>query len=1104
MSESIEFQRYLESIRTTYQEWWKFYTLTDAAGKQQRSKEVSPFFDFNLIVKTVKREERERQEEKIERFSILEGLRRYADQQVLLVGRPGSGKSTALARLMLEEATNPQMGIPVLVELRYWQGSIEQLIYNSLKRHGLTVERLEAVLSRLLLLFDGVNELPSEEARSQLFAFRRYHPKLPMVFTTRDLSLGGDLGIEKKLEMQPLSEVQMREFVRSYLSAEHAEKMLRQLNDRLREFGQTPLLLWMLCEVIKQMPDDRLPSNLAGIFQSFTTAYEISSVRRHEVAVLKGDVKPLSDRRIWKKALKALAFLMMQGKTPVDFRVVIDRDEAERELGRFFSTEQFPVRDILDDLLKYHLLQNRRANEIEFRHQLIQEYYAAEALLQQLQNLNDEQLKREYLNFLKWTEPVALMMALNTNRELGLWIVRLALQIDLSLGARLAGEVKQEWQDEAITSLLEIEQSWLSIELLGITKSKAALPYLIQQFNGCLESCEDPWLCMLALNSVGEIDTEETTSFLLSILENDEIDGFIRTSAVQALKVRGNSEIVSRLLKILDNILKELKSKPRCQPPDPEFFTWSEWWGKSSSIARAIVTTFEQHWTLEIKQYLINLLFASEPGSQSEAANVLVKILNPDEVQSIIGTLRDSSTNVFTRSAIIHSFGKLQDSSIKHELYELIADEDEELMLRYDAAEVFSKAESAVLLIPNLLNTLQLPGNDTSMYSRWLEILIRISPVDAATLIDECFHRQSGLAYSAVGSFIHIQANNQPLKAILANHIDKLKKKVFDLELEPTIRGNIALALGQIEESKAIPILIALSKDQNSVVRMRSAEALGVIGEESAIPILMNMVFDEIKDVAGSAINALGEFRTPVVADFFLEKINYFLEDSLTFHAYVATLGKLLIPGFLSTLKILSYLDTSCTALRSIKAIQSSSKYYNYDIYQVYLEAQKHDRQIPQSSDRSHTIINNYPNVTEVKQTIMSNSSKYNFPNAQKVQIFEQVNTYIENNHPTDPEIKTAIADLTLLLTHLQTQHPQVTTESQALTVLDAEFTEIQQSTTHPLITLRQQLLNPERHLQAIKATLAEVAKHYLEESVWSKAAITYFDKLSETPDQGA
>jgi hypothetical protein len=38
----------------------------------------------------------------------------------------------------------------------------------------------------------------------------------------------------------------------------------------------------------------------------------------------------------------------------------------------------------------------------------------------------------------------------------------------------------------------------------------------------------------------------------------------------------------------------------------------------------------------------------------------------------------------------------------------------------------------------------------------------------------------------------------------------------------------------------------------------------------------------------------------------------------------------------------------------------------------------------------------------------MSDASKYNFPSAQKVQIFEQVDTYIENNYDNDPEIQSA------------------------------------------------------------------------------------------------
>ena len=44
--------------------------------------------------------------EKIERLPVLEGIVKYAAEHVLLVVRPGAGKSTALARLLLQEAEN--------------------------------------------------------------------------------------------------------------------------------------------------------------------------------------------------------------------------------------------------------------------------------------------------------------------------------------------------------------------------------------------------------------------------------------------------------------------------------------------------------------------------------------------------------------------------------------------------------------------------------------------------------------------------------------------------------------------------------------------------------------------------------------------------------------------------------------------------------------------------------------------------------------------------------------------------------------------------------------------------------------------------------------
>jgi hypothetical protein len=60
------------------------------------------------------------------------------------------------------------------------------------------------------------------------------------------------------------------------------------------------------------------------------------------------------------------------------------------------------------------------------------------------------------------------------------------------------------------------------------------------------------------------------------------------------------------------------------------------------------------------------------------------------------------------------------------------------------------------------------------------------------------------------------------------------------------------------------------------------------------------------------------------------------------------------------------------------------------------------------------------------------------------------------------------------------------------------------QKIRHQTTILKQQLFNPDRHLQASKATLVEVTKAAWEKSLIVKAVITYLDKFSETPDKGA
>ena len=652
MAAEIDFQPYLQSLSERYAQWSKRYTSTDAETRSRQQQEleawVSPF-DFGLMVQTVPKErvpgsdslgtKRQDSKEKVERFPVLEGIRKSVAEhrQVLLVGRPGSGKSTTLARMLLEEArvaagteadppsplkkweqedvegsigsstdieqqvkvslfkgdlggstglgdsTHP---IPVLIELRFWQTSILDLIRDFFKRHGLLLDRsqIEDLLfrQRLLLLVDGLNELPSEAARLDVAKFRQDYPNVSMMFTTRDLSLGGNFGVEQKLEMQPLTETQMKAFVQAYIPKQ-AEAMLGQLKDRLREFGQTPLLLWMLCGLFRQT--GQISANLGEVFREFTQGYE-----KH----LKADVTIESDRRWWPELLQELAFWMMRGVpfgevTPavdVEFRVAISKVEARQIFAAFLQNKEAQAegaaQKYLEDLLRHHLIQPN-GEQVEFRHQLLQEYYAAEYLLGHWEQLSELELKRDYLNYLKWTEPVALMLALMTKEELAIQVTQQALDIDLMLGAKLSGEVNRENQKPTIKIICELgEPEWLIVDLLVETRSEEALLKLREKLQ-----CQDVDIRRRIAWKSGILPPENAIDILKIALKDS--DNSVRSTAITtarnlpaeklkheiintlsdsnpevceqailALEKLNTSEIVVPLLKVLNDVESKL------------------------------------------------------------------------------------------------------------------------------------------------------------------------------------------------------------------------------------------------------------------------------------------------------------------------------------------------------------------------------------------------------------------------------------------------------------------------------------------------------------------------------------------------------------------
>lgn len=794
--------------------------------------------------------EAEAPQQKVERFPVLEGLRKYAlgeqRQHLLLAGRPGSGKSTTLKRLLLEttgSAMENPVVIPVYVQLKGDRPIIDLVIAEFRRaKVRVTSELINEWLfnDQLLLLLDGVNEIPSDEQRRKLQEFREDNPTAPMIFTTRDLAAGGDLGIEKRLEMRPLSETQMREFVQNYLP-DHAETLLRQLKDRLREVAETPLLLKMLCDVFDPATE-QIPQSKGELFRLFDSKYD----------KFKGLVAVSEDfRRFKPELLQNLAFSMLQGDPakPTEPWLTLDRNRAERILETYLTDRvEAPgqrAKEWLEDLLEHHLLQVASdPKEIEFHHQLFQEYYAAEALLLKLSELLEDEakFKHDYLNLLKWTEAISLMLALVDDDEQALRVVKLAMNdVDLMLGSRLAGAVSPTLQPTTVGWIHGIETPIvLKVWCWAKSYSESAIPIL-------LAVLEDPvpdvrWSTVKAL---GQIGSEAVIPGLLKALEDPNLD--VRWSAAEALGRIGNEMAIPRLLKALEHPVSydresaaEALGKIGSETAIPSLLTALE-----DSVPKVRILAAKALEQIGSETAILGLLKAlSNPVSnvQKSAAKALERIGHDVAIPGLLKALENSDPNV--RSSAASALGKIGREVAVPKLLQAL--EDPIFNVCWSAAEALGRIGSETA-IPGLLKAFEHPKPKVrgSAASALGEIGSEVAIPGLLTALEYRFSDVRFTAAEALG----LIGSEMAIPGLL---------KVFK-HPDPEVCWSAAEALGRIGSEMAIPGLLKVFEYSSLEVRWSVVEALGEIGSEVAIPGLLKALEDDDLDTRKNAAEALGK-----------------------------------------------------------------------------------------------------------------------------------------------------------------------------------------------------------------------------------------------------
>lgn len=306
--------------------------------------------------------------------------------QFVLLGAPGSGKTTSLINLQLDCAAlaknDDSAPIPIFVNLAEWADEVDQisgLIQSALHANGLP----SVHVNNLLILFDGLNEVSVQSyvKRLKLLSqWLKFNPRASIVISCREKHYKNHKKLEiPSVHIEPFDIERIELFLKAYLGDDAAQEILPQLGSLqpelrssrdLMHLAHNPFFLAMICYVY--INQKHLPSSRGQLFQIFV---ETLYIREKEKSNNYG--LSLEDLLV---GLSSVAFEMQKKRSSTSMHTVWVKKQTPEQL----SSES--LLSLGRDAGLVLLLKNKRI--FQFTHQLILEYFAAEGLLKKISKLS--------------------------------------------------------------------------------------------------------------------------------------------------------------------------------------------------------------------------------------------------------------------------------------------------------------------------------------------------------------------------------------------------------------------------------------------------------------------------------------------------------------------------------------------------------------------------------------------------------------------------------------------------------------------------------------------------------------------------------------------
>jgi len=598
--------------------------------------------------------------------------------KLVLLGEPGLGKTTSLVHLAWEaanralskppEGSEPSGGspdeIPIYVELKYYNGETELETLLARRVNEILCARnlmltpdltestriLKAWLAqpdaRFLLLLDGLNEVRPEfriAARGALQALLNYPHRIVISCRERDY----DESLRQHAAafvLQGLQENEIRGYLRERLGTEGRALLHAEIyrDEKMRTLVANPLMLWLVCEVARVDPEERLPANRGRLFCTFVKA--MPGLRRKE-----GVPMPDVPQDVVVAALRALAFEMQEhGPPPPDLG---------RVRGWGLPTATYRLEDILAVGKAWRFLKSdgSRDEPVEFLHQLFQEYFAADELRARLDHRHDYAAIMGGRPFTSEWDEVVVMLAGIHDDPAGLvkWLGK-------EVGARQQGRAAQL-----------VKRCWKTSDAASDARARAAVvDALIQALADSDERVR--WLAAMSLEEIGDVRAMEP--LMRALRDSDE---WVYVGAAMALGKMG-APAVEPLIQALGDSDKRIRweavlalgriGDPRALEPligalgDPD-----------ATVRWRAAEALGEIGDVRVIEPLIGVLGDPDATVRWRVPWVLGKIGDPRAVEPLVQALRDQDVRV--RSGAVWALEEIGDARALPEL-ERVARED--------------------------------------------------------------------------------------------------------------------------------------------------------------------------------------------------------------------------------------------------------------------------------------------------------------------------------------------------------------------------------------------------------------------------------------------